>query len=313
MKIYNGIESYPEGSSPVIATIGNYDGVHLGHRAILDSMARSAKKKNLTSLVITFHPHPLSVVAPDRKPRLLQTRGQSLESFEAAGMDAVLILRFDDALAFLSGEAFFSEFLTGPVRLDEIHVGDNFRFGRGRHGDVELLTRIGEECGFRVVGVPGVRTGDLVISSSTIRGAVEEGSVELARKMLGRPFALVGEVVEGAGRGRTLQFPTANLEVENEMIPRRGVYVTEAVVLATRHGSVTNVGVRPTYGGESLVVETHILDLDADLYGERLELRFLARLRDEMRFPAPEALADQIARDRAAAVAYFHNQQIASI
>ena len=313
MKVYNGIENYPEGSSSVVATIGNYDGLHLGHQAILESMAQAAQRKKLTSLVITFSPHPLVVVAPEHKPRLLQTRRQSLESFEAAGLDAVLILRFDRALASLSGEAFFSEVLVGPVRFDEIHVGDNFRFGKDRRGNVELLTQIGKKRRFGVVGVPQIRVDELVISSSAIRGVVEDGKVELVRKMLGRPFAVVGEVVEGEGRGRLLQFPTANLEIENEMIPRRGVYVTETVVLATRHASVTNVGVRPTYGGTSLTVETHILDYSADLYGERAEVRFLARLRDEERFSGPEALADQIARDRAAAVAYFQNLQITSI
>jgi len=189
-------------------------------------------------------------------------------------------------------------------------VGVDFRFGRGRGGDVALLRRIGARAGFEVHAIAPVKVGGEVVSSSAIREAVTAGDVALAWRMLGRPFALSGEVVEGTGRARELQFPTANLRFENELLPRRGVYVTETVVLAGRHPSVTNVGVRPTFGGTELVVETHLLELDTDLYGERMEVRFLDRVRDEMRFDTPFELADQVARDRAAALSYFHNLPI---
>lgn len=309
MNVWNGIERYPADAPPVVASIGNFDGVHLGHRAILDSAVADARRRGTTAVLVTFDPHPLSVVAPERKPRLIQTRRQKLESLAAAGLDGVLVLRFDGAMAALSGERFFAEVLGDRVRLAAVHVGETFRFGHDRTGGLDLLRTIGEAAGFAVVGVPPVRAGDEVVSSSSIRRRVGEGDVERARAMLGRPFALTGEVVRGEGRGRSLSFPTANLAVENELLPRRGVYVTQSSALALRVPSVTNVGIRPTFPGNGLSVETHLIDFDEDLYGERIEVRFLAKIRDEMRFDSPSELADQIARDRAAAVSYFRGLQ----
>ncbi len=307
MIVWNGMERYPEGAAPVVSTIGNYDGVHLGHRAILRSAVAAARRRGLQSLLVTFDPHPLSVVAPSRRPRLLDTRRQKLDTLAACGVDGVLILRFDATFAAMTAEEFFRKFLRGRVTPVEIHVGANFRFGHDRAGDVDLLCRLGSEMGFHVVGIPQVQVGGETVSSSAIRRLVEEGSVERAARMLGRPFALTGEVVSGDGRGRTRDFPTANLDVENEMIPRRGVYITETSVLSLRNESITNIGVRPTFGGESQVIETHLIDFDEDILGERMDVRFLARLRDEIRFASAGELADQIARDRAAAVAYFQS------
>lgn len=312
MNIWNGIDSYPEGGPPVVATIGNYDGLHLGHQAIVHSVTESAKRQGHASVLITFEPHPLSVVAPERCPRQIQTRRQKLESLESTQLDAVLILPFDSELASLSGEEFFSRILCGRLRFSAIHVGSSFRFGQHRSGDVELLRVIGKDRDFEVVGVAPVTVGNRVVSSSSIRKLVEDGEVAAAGEMLGRPFGVVGEVVEGDGRGRTIRFPTANLDAENDLLPRRGVYVTETVALATRHASVSNVGIRPTFNGGGVVVETHLLGFEGDLYGQRIEVRFLERLRDERRFSGPEELADQIARDRAAAEAYFQNLPLAA-
>jgi len=305
MIVWNGMERYPHDAAPVVATIGNYDGVHLGHRAIIRSAVAAARERRLGAFVVTFDPHPIAVVAPARRPRLLDTRRQKLDALDECGIDGVLILRFDTAFGAMTGEEFFRSFLRGRVTPAAIHVGNNFRFGRDRAGDVDLLCRLGAEMGFDVVGIPQVEVAGETVSSSAIRRAVEDGEVERAARMLGRPFALSGEVVSGDGRGRTLDFPTANLDVENEMIPRRGVYVTESAILSSRHPSITNVGVRPTFGGETLVVETHLIDFDEEILGERTEVRFLARLRDEIRFSGPAELADQLARDRAAATAYF--------
>jgi len=307
MIVWNGMDRYPSKAAPVVATIGNYDGVHLGHRAILKSATAAAKRCGLESLLVTFDPHPLSVVAPSRRPRLLDTRRQKLDTLAECGIDGVLILRFDATFAAMSAEEFFRTFLKGRVTPAEIHVGANFRFGHDRAGDADLLCRIGSEMGFAVVGIPQVEIGGEIVSSSAIRRLVEEGSVERAARMLGRPFALTGEVVSGEGRGRALDFPTANLDAENEMIPRRGVYITETSVLSLRSPSITNIGVRPTFGGETQVIEAHLIDFDEEILGERIDLRFLARLRDEARFASPDELADQIARDRAAAVAFFQS------
>jgi riboflavin kinase/FMN adenylyltransferase len=305
MTVWYGIESVPASAPAFAATIGNFDGVHLGHRAILDSLVAAARTAGVSSLLVTFDPHPLAVVAPERRPRLLQTRRQKLDALAETGLGAVLFLRFDRAMSQLSGEEFFAKALGDRIRLAAVHVGRHFRFGRNREGDLEVLERIGLAKGFHVRGVPQVVLDGETVSSSAIRRSLEQGDVERARRMLGRPFALSGEVKEGAGRGRLLEFPTANLAVENEMIPSRGVYITETSVLAARHPSITNVGVRPTFGEGALAVETHILDFEEDVYGERMEIGFLARLREEKRFDSPSELADQIARDRAAAFAYF--------
>jgi len=310
MNIWNGIESFPDGSSPVVATIGNYDGVHLGHQTIVRRVLEAAGERGQRALLLTFSPHPLSVVSSAHTPRMLQTRGQKLESLRQSGLTDVLILEFNAALAALSGEDFFGRMLEGRLTLSAIHVGDNFRFGNRRHGDLSLLRRIGETRGFEVVGVDPIKVDDETVSSTAIRKALDEGRVERARRMLGRPFEIRGEVVPGDGRGRELGFPTANLDSFNEVLPRPGVYVTETVLLASRFPSVTNVGVRPTFGGQATTVETHLLGFDGDLYYERGSIHFLARLREEERFDNASDLADQIARDRAAAEAFFQNRPL---
>lgn len=307
MNCWNGLDRFAGRGRRVTASIGNYDGVHLGHRAILDAVVGDARRRDTLSLLISFEPHPLAVVAPERRPRLLQTRRQKLDCLERSGLSDLLLIGFTAELAELDGARFVDRLLEGGVNFAAVHVGDNFRFGKGRQGTVETLRAIGDERGFEVFGIPPVEVDGRTVSSSAIRALVEEGAVDAAARMIGRPFALTGEVVRGEGRGRSMDFPTANLAVENEMIPSNGVYVTESVVLASRRPSVTNIGVRPTFGGRVVSVESHLLHFNDDLYQQRMELRFLARLRDEMSFPSAVELADQVARDRAAAEAYFSN------
>jgi riboflavin kinase/FMN adenylyltransferase len=309
LNIWNGSEYFPKGRPKMVASIGNYDGVHVGHQEILRGVVEDAHRLGLPSLLITFDPHPVAVVAPQRNPKRLQTREQKLRALEATGLSDLLILEFDHHLASYTGQEFFSNTLLPIIEFEAIHVGGNFRFGRDRSGDVELLGSLGEQQRFKVHGRPAIKLDDEPISSSAIRKAVSEGRIDVARRMLGRPFALIGEVVRGDGRGSQLHYPTANMAVENEMIPAGGVYVTETVALASRYPSVSNIGYRPTFGGRDLRVETHLLDFEGDLYTERLEIRFLARIRDEMRFDSAVQLGDQIARDRAAAEAYFQNMQ----
>jgi riboflavin kinase/FMN adenylyltransferase len=311
MNVWNALDTFPTGREPIFATIGNFDGVHLGHQAILKSVIDAAKARSASSLLISFDPHPLAVVAPSRRPKLLQTRRQRLECLEETGLDGMLLLPFDRELAALTGEEFFGAFLAERIRFAAVHVGRNFRFGRARGGDIRLLEALGAELGFSVVAVPAVDVAGETVSSSAIRTAIEDGDVAKAKAMLGRAFALTGEVVRGERRGRTLEFPTANLAVENETIPQRGVYITETLAFASRFPSITNVGFRPTFGGTELSVESHLIDVDEDLYGERIEVRFLARLRDERTFAGPAELADQIARDQAAATSYFSGLTLA--
>jgi riboflavin kinase/FMN adenylyltransferase len=308
MNVWNGLDSLSGDRSPVVASIGKCDGVHLGHQEILQRMVDEGRRHGLPALLISFDPHPVAVLAPERMPRLIQTRRQKLAALDATGLSDFLILPFDREIAALDGRQFFTRVLLPRLQFRALFVGEGFRFGRDRSGDIDLLRRIGEEQGFEVHTVPPVVVDGRVVSSSAVREAITEGDVEQATRWLGRPFALTGEVVEGSGRGRELYFPTANLEVENELLPKPGVYVTRTEALAARYPSVTNVGVRPTFDETLLSVETHLLDFDDDLYGERIEVGFLARIRDEMRFADASQLADQIARDRAAAMSYFQTR-----
>jgi riboflavin kinase/FMN adenylyltransferase len=310
MNVWNGIEALPSGLPAAVASFGNCDGVHLGHQEILRRAVGEARRHGAPSLLVSFDPHPLAVVAPMRMPRLLQTRRQKLDALADTGLAGVLFVAFTRKLAALDGEAFFRDLVLPRLALRSVYVGDGFRFGRDRSGDGALLEAIGAQAGFAVHRVPAVVLDGEPISSSAVRAMVLAGDVELAARMLGRPYEVSGEIVRGDGRGRELRYPTANLRVENEIVPRAGVYVTESVVLATRHPSVTNVGVRPTFGGTMQTVETHLMDFDAELYGERADVRFLARLRDEMRFPSAVELSDQIGRDLAAATAYFENRPL---
>ena len=310
LKVWNGINDLDAGRPRVVATIGNYDGVHRGHQSVLKEVIAEARRRSCPAALITFDPHPLAVVAPERRPDLVQTRGQKLRSLEETGLDEVLIVRFTAELAALDGDAFFETFLLPSFPLAALRVGTNFRFGKRRAGDFAQLQRIAERQGFDVDGTTellidnGSQSGDAV-SSSAIRDAVRRGEVSDAQRMLGRPFALTGLVARGEQRGRELGFPTANLETDNMLMPRNGVYITEVRALAGRYPAMTNIGLRPTFGGERISVETHLLDFNEDLYGQRIEVSFLERLREEQPFSDASELADQLARDRAATESYF--------
>ncbi len=310
MRVWNGINDLDPGRPRVVATIGNYDGVHRGHQTVLKEVIAEARRRKCPAALITFDPHPLAVVAPQRRPDLVQTRGQKLRSLEETGLDEVLIVRFTAEIAELDGDAFFERFLLPSFPLAALRVGTNFRFGNRRSGDFEQLKEIAARQGFDVDGtdellIDGTADGDRPVSSTAIREAVRKGEVLEARQMLGRPFALTGLVARGEQRGREIGFPTANLETDNMLLPRNGVYITEVRALAGRYPAMTNIGLRPTFGGERLSVETHLLDFNEDLYGQRIEVSFIERLRDEQRFDDATQLADQLARDRAATESFF--------
>jgi riboflavin kinase / FMN adenylyltransferase len=288
-----------------VATIGNFDGVHRGHQAILARVLERARVTRGTSLVITFDPHPLKILAPERAPRTIATRRQKLASIEAAGIEAVLVLPFDQRLAMVSAEAFVADYLARGLGLKEAYVGGNFNFGRGREGNADTLVELCGRHGIVAGKVPEIRFLDSPVSSSRIRRAVLAGEVELARALLGRPYGIEGVVAHGAGRGATIGIPTANLVPDNELIPQDGVYVTRAVFDGSLHAAVTNIGSRPTFEGATFAIETHLLDVGPDLYGRRVEIAFLARLRQELRFDSVQALVDQIHRDIEKARAFF--------
>jgi riboflavin kinase/FMN adenylyltransferase len=278
-------------------TIGNFDGVHLGHREILRRVVERARAENLLATVVTFDPHPLRVLRPDEAPLLLLTLEQRLAEIGRLGIDAAMVLRFDAELARLSAREFVEQIVVGTLRTKAILVGENFRFGHRGAGDVGLLREFGRDFGFEVECIDPVVCRGEVVSSSAIRRAVCEGRLIDAGRFLGRPFSLVGEVVGGSGLGRKFVVPTLNLRSAQELLPRMGVYATEVLVDSRKFRAVTNVGMRPTFSGKALSVESFLFDFDEEITSGPLEVRFFARLRDEMKFSGPEALREQILLD----------------
>jgi riboflavin kinase/FMN adenylyltransferase len=290
----------PRWPSPVVA-LGNFDGLHRGHLKLIDQVRRRAVERGGTSVALVFDPHPPRVLRPDKAPPLLMTHAQKVEAFEHAGLSAVAIVRFTRELSRWEPEAFVENVLIDWLHVSEVWVGENFVFGRDRSGTFTLLRAIGEDRGFRVEKIDPVRFRDFVVSSTRVRRLVAEGRVDEAGAQLGHHYTLDGVVVRGDGRGRELGFPTANLQTENELLPAYGIYATVAIVDEVAHRSVTSVGVRPTIGDGRLVVEAHLLDGGADLYGRRLRLAFVKWLREERAFDGLDALKAQIALDCAAA------------
>jgi len=308
------LERLGESRAGTVLTIGNFDGVHVGHQKILRDVvepaaaaggdSRGAQKDPLPA-VLTFYPHPARVLRPQQAPSLLQTLPQRLADFAAIGIGAAMVLKFDTDLAQASAEDFVKKYLVAAMRARAVLVGATFRFGHKQVGDVELLRELGRRWGFEVVIVTPVIDGGDVVSSTAIREAVRGGRVEDARRMLGRPFALVGEIRPGTGQGRKLVVPTLNLATEQETLPKTGVYVTETVLSGGTYRSVTNVGVRPTFDGKRLAIESHLFDFAEALTAGLMKVRFLQRLRDEQKFSGPEALREQVLKDIARAKEVF--------
>jgi riboflavin kinase / FMN adenylyltransferase len=286
-------------------TIGNFDGVHLGHQRIIRGVIDRASETATQSMVLTFFPHPARILRPEQAPPLLMTLAQRLDSFRESGLDAALALRFDAELAKVAAEDFVRKFLVDTLLARAVMVGSNFRFGHKQAGDVMLLEELGRRWDFEVQVVPPVIQDGIVVSSTAVRCAVREGRMEDASHLLGRPFALAGEIKTGTGQGRKLVVPTLNLATEQECLPKNGVYATETVIGGKTYRSATNIGVRPTFDGQRLAIESHLFDFSENLTSGAMEVRFWKRLRDEKKFSGPEALRDQVLRDINEAQAYF--------
>jgi riboflavin kinase/FMN adenylyltransferase len=289
----------PRGWPVPVVTIGNFDGVHLGHQALVAASRERAQAEGGTAVVLTFDPHPARVLSPDRAPASLMTASQKGEILEGLGTDRLAILPFTPEVAGRTAAEFARVVLGRALGARVVVVGEPFRFGRGREGDVETLRALGRDLGFEVVAVPPVLIGGAPVSSSRVRAALETGEVEEAERFLGREFFVDGEVVRGAARGRALGFPTANLSSENEILPANGVYACwcQEEGRGGRLPAVANVGRRPTFGGGVLGLEAHLLDWSGDVYERRLRVWFAIRLREERTFPSPGALVEQIRRD----------------
>lgn len=300
MRIVRGLESVPPEPRPSAVALGVFDGVHLGHRAILGTALTRARAGGLEAVVCTFDPHPMEVLQPDRAPRPITTLDERLTLIGATGVDAVVVLAFTRELASVEPEAFVKDVLLGRLRAREIVVGYDHRFGRGARGDARLLQALGDRLRFKAHVVPPMTMQGEAVSSTGIRAALQRGDVDTAARALGRPYSIAGPVTAGAGRGRTLGFPTANIEAERPVLLARGVYRARLHVDDRQHAAVVNIGVRPTFGETVLAVEAHLLDFSGDLYGRRVRLDVLERLRDEMRFASVEDLKAQVTRDIAA-------------
>ena len=289
----------------LVVCLGNFDGVHRGHRKVFDRVIREAGRKNAIAAAVTFDPHPARVLRPGRAPLQLTTLKQKISLFEDAGLDCVIVLRFTPSLAKLSPRQFAERILAARLGALGVFVGSNFRFGRNHAGTPETLQALGARLGFSVDIVPPVKVGGKPISSTRIRELLAAGDVTAGARLLGRPFSLTGRIVRGSGRGARLGFRTLNLVPEQECLPGRGVYFTEARVGSKTYHSITNIGVRPTFGGGRLLVECHLLRGTPPRRTARIEVALLRRLRGERKFENPEALRNQIARDVAAARRYF--------
>ncbi len=288
----------PQGWPSPAVTIGNFDGVHRGHQALIRAAARRAGEQGGRTVVLTFDPHPARLLDPEGAPATLTTLDQKGELLGGLGVDVFVVLPFTPELARLPAEGFVGGVLVEALGAQSVVVGEDFRFGHRRRGDVPRLEELGGRHGFEVEALPPVLHEGLPVSSSRVREVLARGQVEEARALLGRSFFIDGRVVEGERRGRTLGFPTANLATPNETLPLGGVYAARCRVPPGRWiPAVVNIGRRPTFGGGGVSVEAHLLDFEADLYGAELRIEFVGRLREERRFDGPEALVAQIGED----------------
>ena len=313
MKIFRSLESVPPDFGPSALTIGNFDGVHRGHRRILRRLCEIARESHLKPSVLTFDPHPTRVVSPGRAPRLLTTPDERAGLMRQESVEQVLILPFTPEVASLSAEDFVKDLVSARLQARVVLVGQSFRFGNRQKGTTEMLTALGAEFGFRTEIVPAVRYRGRMVSSSAVRELLLAGRVSLAARFLERPYGLQGTVVSGRGVGSRSTVPTLNLATEAETIPARGVYITRTTDVQTGRmwNSITNVGYRPTFGAsDELSIETFLLDPLEDHSPTTIRVDFLRRIRDERQFPSPESLRSQILQDVATAHRYFRRARI---
>jgi riboflavin kinase/FMN adenylyltransferase len=281
---------------PVLA-LGNFDGLHRGHLKIIERVRRGAMEHGGTPMAMTFDPHPPRVVRPDKAPPLLMTKTQRLDALHRAGIACVAVVRFTHELSEWDPDTFVRTVLAEWLRVSDVWVGANFLFGHGRSGNFTLLRTLGQRYGFRADKIDPVRYKDFVVSSTRIRRLVAEARMDEAGALLGHPYFVDGTIVEGQKRGKTIGYPTANMVTENELIPPHGVYATTMTIDGVVHAGMTNIGVRPTFGETDATIETHLLRYSGDLYGRRVRLSFVQRLRDERRFDSVDALRAQIEAD----------------
>ncbi|MEO6051517.1 MAG: bifunctional riboflavin kinase/FAD synthetase [Pyrinomonadaceae bacterium] len=310
MKIFHGTEN-ANISRPTVLTLGVFDGLHLGHQAIMKTVVERAMIANAVATAITFDPHPRAVLHPETAPPLLQTLDQRLANLNVLGIEQAIVIPFTREFAGQPAEDFLTNIIHDRLHAKEVYLGKGFAFGKDRGGNIELLRGLGEKLGFVADEVDEVQIRGQRISSSAIRELLAAGSVNLARRMLGRPYGVEGVIIRGNRRGHTIGFPTANLKPHNRVIPRFGVYATATLIDGTWRKSITNIGVRPTFENDAEPsIESFIFDFDGDLYGDVLRVRFLHRIRDEKKFNSIDELKAQIEKDSRRARNYFRHQGV---
>lgn len=307
MLIFHKLEEVPQNFGPTLGTVGNFDGMHRAHARVLCELVKRASARNAKSVAVTFEPHPVRILRPDSGLRLLTPTPQKLQLLAKSGIDAVLLLPFTRDMSLMTAHDFAGQILRDRLQALEVHEGYNFHFGHRAAGDVAALTQFGRELGFEVVVYPEMRVRGELVSSTRIRELIREGRVDRARHLLGRTFSILSTPGRGRGYGARYTVPTINLSHYDELVPADGVYITQTRVDQECFNSVTNIGNRPTFGADSFAIETHLLNFHPlDLTAEtEIELVFLARLRDEVKFPSVEALRAQIGQDIAKANRYF--------
>lgn len=307
MKVFRDLEEI-EIEKPTVLTLGVFDGLHLGHQQIMNRVVERARVVNLPATVLTFDPHPRAVLRPETAPPLLQTFEQKMEGMERLGINQVVVLNFTPELARVSADDFLRKIIFGRLDASEVYLGHGFAFGHNREGRFELLKSVADELGRVAEEVPELSIRRHRVSSTMIRRLLAAGRINVARRMLGRPYGIESRVIEGRKVAKSqLQFPTANLKPHNTVTPANGVYVTLTLVESEWRRSITNIGHKPTFGGEpDVTIETHVLDFDRELYGEKIRVRFMHRLRGERKFDSVDALRSQIESDLKRAGDYFN-------
>lgn len=303
MDVITGLELPPSLPQNTIVTIGNFDGVHLGHQKILLFLVDQAKKRNLYSLVLTFSPHPEEILGKG-KIMMIQTLEQRLETIEKFGVQGVSVTAFDEQFSSLSSENFIQKILLNFLMAKEIVIGENFRFGKDREGDINTLHALAHRLDFQAHKIPSVVKEGKIVSSSLIRRFLLEGKIEEANALLGRYYEIKGRVIKGKSRGKGLGFPTANIDPKNDIIPL-GVYVSQVRINSETFPAITNAGLRPTFNKEEMQIESYIINFNKNLYGEEMDIIFIKKIRNEMKFKSPEELSLQISKDLEQTKTYF--------
>jgi len=284
-----------------ILTLGNFDGLHLGHQELVKTIIRRAKETGALSMVVTFRPHPLKILAPEKCPPLISIYEEKIGLFEKLGIDVLVKIPFTLEFSAMSPEDFVKDVLCHTLGAKEIFVGYNYRFGKGRQGDIQTLRKLGVKYGFTVREIEQLAIDGEVVSSTKIRTLLRDGEVEHAAKLLGRPYAITGIVVKGDGRGKSLGFPTANIAPKHSIIPADGVYAVRLMVRERAYDGIANIGLRPTFNKKTLAIEVHVFGFNEDIYGEDISLYFIKKIRQEKKFKNAEALVTQIKSDIEAA------------